>query len=104
MNVCNIENGDYIKVKGVDFSKGASSFEARVASGSEGGTIEIRLGGPKGTLAGTCAVPGTGGWQTWKTVTCTVNGAAGIHDLFFVFTGDSGLLINFNWWKFHPVK
>ena len=104
MNVCNIENGDYIKVKGVDFGKGAASFEARVASGSEGGTIEIRLGSPTGKLIGTCVVSGTGGWQTWKTVNCTVDGAADVHDLFFVFTGDSGLLMNFNWWKFHPVK
>ncbi len=104
MNVCNIENGDYIKVKGVDFGKGAASFEARVASGSEGGNIEIRLGSPTGKLAGTCVVPGTGGWQDWKTVTCTVDGIEGVHDVFYVFTGGQGLLMNFNWWKFHPAQ
>ncbi len=101
MNVCNIENGDYIRVKGVDFGKGAASFEARVASGSEGGHIEIRLGSPTGKLAGTCVVPGTGGWQDWKTVSCAVDGAEGVHDVFYVFTGGEGLLMNFDWWKFH---
>jgi arabinoxylan arabinofuranohydrolase len=100
MDVCNIENGDYIKVKGVDFGTGAASFEARVASATSGGNIEIRLDSESGTLVGTCSVPGTGGWQTWTTRTCTINGAAGVHDLYFRFTGGSGSLFNFNWWKF----
>jgi arabinoxylan arabinofuranohydrolase len=39
MDVCNIENGDYIKVKGVDFGSGATSFDARVASANSGGNI-----------------------------------------------------------------
>jgi len=43
MNVGFIENGDYIKVKGVNFGTGAASFEARVASATNGGNIEIRL-------------------------------------------------------------
>ncbi len=100
MNVCNIENGDYIKVKGVDFGTGAVSFEARVASANSGGNIELRLDSPTGTLVGTCAVSGTGGWQTWTTKSCTVSGATGIHDLYLKFTGGSGSLFNFNWWKF----
>ena len=100
MNVCNIENGHYIRIKGVDFGKGAASFEARVASGSEGGSIEIRLDSPTGRLAGTCVVSGTGGWQNWETVGCTVDGAAQVHDLYLVFTGGEGKLFNFNWWKF----
>jgi arabinoxylan arabinofuranohydrolase len=101
MNVCNIENGDYIKVKGVDFGSGATSFDARVASATSGGNIEIRLDSPTGTLVGTCAVSGTGGWQNWVTKSCTVSGASGIHDLYFRFTGGSGRLFNFNWWKFN---
>ncbi|WP_308169673.1 family 43 glycosylhydrolase [Acrocarpospora catenulata] len=100
MNVGFIENGDYLKVKGVAFGTGASSFTARVASGSGGGTIEVRLGGPTGTLAGTCSVPGTGGWQSWTTVTCPVNGATGTRDLYLRFAGGSGYLLNFNWWQF----
>ena len=99
-NVSNISNGDYIKVKSVDFGTGASSFQARVASATSGGNIQVRLGGTSGTLVGTCAVPGTGGWQTWTTVSCNVSGATGVKDVYFVFTGGSGNLFNFNWWKF----
>jgi arabinoxylan arabinofuranohydrolase len=101
MDVCNIENGDYIKVKGVDFGAGATSFDARVASATGGGNIEIRLDSLTGTLVGTCAVSGTGGWQNWVAKSCTVSGASGIHDLYFRFTGGSGSLFNFNWWKFN---
>lgn len=100
-NVSYIENGDWIRVKGVDFGSGASSFDARVASATSGGNIEIRLDSPTGTLVGTCAVPGTGGWQTWTTKSCNVSGATGVHDLYLKFTGGSGYLFNMNWWKFN---
>jgi hypothetical protein len=100
LNVGYIDNGDYIKVKGVAFGGGATSFSARVASATSGGTIELRLGSPTGNLVGTCSVPGTGGWQTWTTVTCPVNGASGTQDLYLRFTGGSGSLFNVNWWQF----
>ncbi|HEX5205730.1 family 43 glycosylhydrolase [Paractinoplanes rhizophilus] len=100
MDVGYIDNGDYIKVKGVAFGGGATSFSARVASATSGGTIELRLGSPTGNLVGTCSVPGTGGWQTWTTVTCPVNGASGTQDLYLRFTGGSGSLFNVNWWQF----
>jgi arabinoxylan arabinofuranohydrolase len=95
-----IENGDWIKVKGVGFGNGASSFSARVASGTSGGTIELHLDSATGPLAGSCPVAGTGGWQTWTTVSCSVSGATGTHDLFFKFTGGSGYLLNMNSWQF----
>ena len=43
---------------------------------------------------------GTGGWQTWTTVTCPVSGATGTHDLYLRFAGGSGNLFNVNWWQF----
>ena len=49
MNVGCIENGDYIKVKGVAFGTGATSFTARVASATSGGRIELRLDSATGT-------------------------------------------------------
>lgn len=103
MNVTAISNGDYIKVKGVDFGSGAVSFEARVAAASAGGNIELRLDRHDGMLVGTCAVPNTGGAQQWQTTTCDVTGATGKHDLYFKFTGGNGAnLFNFDWWKFTP--
>ncbi|MDP4181264.1 MAG: carbohydrate-binding protein [Bacillota bacterium] len=95
-----IENGDWVRVRGVDFGSGAVSFDARVASATSGGNIEIHLDSPTGTLVGTCAVQGTGGSQTWATKSCKVTGASSVHDLYLKFTGGSGNLFNLNWWKF----
>jgi arabinoxylan arabinofuranohydrolase len=103
MDVTNIQNGDYIKVKSVDFGTGAVSFSARVASAGSGGNVELYLDSLTSTAIGACAVTGTGGAQTWTTVSsCAVTGASGVHDLFLKFTGGSGDLFNFNWWQFTP--
>jgi hypothetical protein len=100
MNVGWIANGDWIKVRGVAFGAGATAVSARVASAGSGGRIEVRLDGVNGALVGTCSVPGTGGWQTWTTVSCPVTGASGTHDLYLRFTGGSGNLFNVDWWQF----
>jgi arabinoxylan arabinofuranohydrolase len=99
-NVGYIENGDYVVYNNVNFANGAGSFQARVASGTTGGTIEIMLDGINGPLAGTCLVQGTGDWQAWTTVNCPVTGLTGTHDLYLKFTGGSGYLFNLNWFKF----
>ncbi len=101
MDVTDIQNGDYIKVKGVDFGTGAQSLDVRAASAGNGGKIEVHLDTQTGKLVGTCAVAGTGGAQTWATTSCAIDGTASVHDLFLVFTGGSGSLFNFNWWMFH---
>ena len=100
MNVCEIENGDYIKVEDVNFDTGAASFEARVASATSGGNIEIRLDSLTGALVGTFPVSSTGDWQKWETKSCAISEAKGVHDLYFKFSGESGHLFSFNWWKF----
>ncbi len=100
-NVGYIENGDYLVFNNVNFgSNGASSFQARVACSTAGGSIEIRLDSPTGTLIGTVPVTGTGGWQTWVTKTGTLSGATGTHQVYLKFTGSSGYLFNLNWFKF----
>jgi MYXO-CTERM domain-containing protein len=101
LNVTSISNGDYIKVRAVDFGTGATAFEARVAAAAAGGSIELRLDSASGTLVATCAVASTGGATTWATQNCTVTGVTGLHDLFMKFTGSgSGDLFKFNWWRF----
>ncbi len=102
MDVDSIHNGDYIKVKGVDFKTGPKLFEARVASATNGGSIELYIDSINGTKIGTCTFQGTNGWQTWVTKSCEVSEVSGKHDLFLKFTGGNGLLFNFNWWKFTP--
>ena len=97
MDVTSISNGDYIKVKNVDFVDGVTSFDARVSSSGSSAKIELHLDSQTGTLLGTCDVSGV---SAWTTKTCTVTGGSGKHDLFLKFTGGSGDLFKFNWWKF----
>jgi Beta-xylosidase len=98
--VTNISNGDYIKVRSVDFGKGAKTFEASVATASTGGKIEIRIDDKIGSLFGVIDVKNTGGDQKWKTIVCKVKKISGVHDVYFVFKGGKGDLFNFDWWKF----
>jgi arabinoxylan arabinofuranohydrolase len=101
--VTSINNGDWIRLLGVDFDNGATKFEARVASGSNGGSIEIRTGSRTGPIVGTLEVPSTDGWDTWQTLTTDLTGLSGVHDLYFVFRGTgTDNLFNWAWWKFHP--
>ncbi len=101
-NVGYIENGDYLVFRRIDFGSGAGIFEASAGSATDGGNIEIRLDSLTGKLIGTCVVPGTEGWQTWTNVACSVSESAGVHDLYLKFTGDSGFLMNLDWFKFVP--
>jgi hypothetical protein len=100
--VTDIADGSYIKVKSVDFGKkGAKSFEAKVASGAAGGTIEIHLDSQSGELAGSISVPNTGDGEQWKTEKAKITGVKDVHDIYFVFKGNPGdKLFNFSSWKF----
>jgi len=97
--VTDISNGDYIKVRSVDFGKGAKSFDANVASATGSGSIEIHVDSTTGKLLGTCVVKSTGGATNWTVQSCKVTKVQGVHDIYFVFKGGEGNLFNFDWWK-----
>ena len=96
--VTSINNGDFIKVQGVNFSKGTTSIDVSVAS-LYGGKIEIHTDKIDGPIMGTVNVNTSGEGDIWKTITTPVKNIKGVHDLFFVFKGEKDLF-NFDWWKF----
>ena len=100
--VSDIHNGDYILVREVDFgSKAPSVFKASAASALQGGRIEVRLDSPIANPIAILNVSGTGGWEKWETVSTTVTGATGKHDLYLTFAGNKGAkLFNLDWWQF----
>src|SRR5690625_2085971 len=101
LHVKNIHDGNWIAVSQVDFGdKGATAFEANVAS-EVGGVIEVRLDSKDGELIGTLEVNATGGEQKWQLVETEVDSVSGVHDVYFVFTGEGDEnLFNFDYWKF----
>jgi arabinoxylan arabinofuranohydrolase len=103
MALADIDSGDWILLRGVDFGTGASSFSASAASATSGGTIELRLDEPDGTAIGDCAIATTSDEQTWATTSCEVSGAEGVHDLYLKFTGGNAPLFNLDFWQFTPI-
>lgn len=101
--ISDIHNGDYIKVREVDFGKQAPArFIFSVASALRGGTLEIRTDSIGGKQIAQISVPHTGGWECWKTLSTPIESeVTGVHDIYFVFTGRKGCeLFNFDWWQF----
>lgn len=99
--VTSIHNGDYIKVRGVDFSKGAKSVEVSAAS-LYGGKIEIRTDKIDGPITATVDINTSCEGDIWKTFSAPVKSVSGVHDLYFVFKGEKDLF-NFDWWKFIDI-
>jgi len=97
--ITSVNNGDYLKVQGINFSNGASSVEVNVAA-LYGGKIEIRADKIDGPMISTVDVKSSGEGDVWKTISAPVKKVTGIHDLFFVFKGEKDLF-NFDWWKFN---
>jgi arabinoxylan arabinofuranohydrolase len=96
--VTDIDNGDYIKVRSVNFDKGAEKFEACVASVTSGGNIEIRIDGLNGALLGTCNIKKTGSSTNWVVQSCKINKVRSVHDIYLIFKGGKAKLFNFDWW------
>ncbi|MFE1957930.1 carbohydrate-binding protein [Streptomyces sp. NPDC059479] len=88
-----IENGDWAGYASVS-TAGATAFSAKVSSAGAGGTIQIRSGSATGAVLGSVAVPVTGGWETFTTVTTALTGTAGSGALFLTFTGGAGSLFD----------
>ncbi len=97
--VTDIDNNDYIKIRSVDFTKGANRFEAGVMP-LAGGRIEIRLDKPDGVMIGTCEVPKGNGAEAWQTSTAKVTQVKGLHDVYLIFKGGNEKLFNLDWWRF----
>lgn len=98
--VTDIDDGEYIMLRGVDFGKGASTFTASCSSQLFGGKIEVRLDALDGLLAGTVTVPYTG--FKYKEFSTSLKNVKGKHDLYLVFRGDARQqknLFNFDWWQ-----
>ena len=95
-----IDAGDYLVWNGVNFpTSGSYKIEYRVASGAAGGTISSDLNAGS-TQLGNTTIPGTGGWQTWTTVSKTVNVNAGTYN-FGCFAQTGGY--NLNWVRITKV-
>lgn len=83
-----VNDGDWVRYERVDFGQSTvTQLEIRAASETSGGTIEVRRNAPDGSLLGTCKVPNTGGWQSWRSFDVQIEPTGGVRTLCLVFRG-----------------
>ena len=101
MYVHDIDDGEYILVKGVNFgSKGSKKIQVSV--GSDGiGCIELHLDSLDSPAVGVISITPTGGKLVFKKFTSRYlqRRIRGIHDLYFKFTGADKDMFTFDWWR-----
>lgn len=98
----NIQSGDWVCYYGFNFGSGADSVDLSMSSNNSGGTVEFRLDSATGELIGSASVGGTGGWNNFVPVSADLTAIPlDIHDLYFVFTGGDGSLVDIDWFQFN---
>jgi len=98
MYIYDINDGELIKLRGVDFGEGASRFSIAAAS-SGSCTVTLRLDSQNGPVIGTAVIARTGSTEKYRTFGTKVSSAAGVHDLYLCFSDTSGDT-RLDWWQF----
>ena len=99
MYVFDLNDGEYIRLRGVDFgSKGARQF-AITAAATGTATVTLRLNSQDGPVIGTAVVSSTGSADRYRQFTAKVKGATGVHDLYLCFDRCQGD-VRLDYWQF----
>ena len=99
------DDGDFVTYTHVNFGSAGTTdgIRIRTAKGNDGGTVEVRLGGPTGTLLAQFNPVRTGAWSLWSDLYVGVTDVTGIHDVTFVGKGVSGVM-NMQWFELSSRK
>ena len=99
MYIYDLDDGEYIRLRGVDLGKGAKQF-AITAAATGSCTITLHLDSPEGPVIGQLAVKPTGGIEKYRAFKTKVSKASGLHDLYICFSQTNGD-VRLDWWKFN---
>ena len=100
MYIFDINDGEYIRLRGVDFGKGAKQFAITASAAANAGcTITLRLNSDKGPVIGSLNIKSTGSVEKYRSFTSKVKEATGVHDLYICFSNAKGD-IHLDWWQF----
>ena len=97
-----IHDGDYIKVRAVDFGdESPEEFIAHLKSYAGDAKLEIHLDAVDGYPISSIDFSGKEPAEAFEEFTASVEPVTGVHDLYFVFQGPSNQeLFDFNYWLF----
>ena len=93
------DDGDWLMLENIDFGDGAASLTISAAKANTGGTVELRLNSPHGTLLGEFVPQTTGGWSDYVEQQLNLEAYRGVHDLYLVARGATGVA-NSDWLRF----
>jgi len=88
-----IESGDYTEYQVFAPNSGTYRLNVRASSRFDGGTINVQS---NGSNVGSVSVPGTGNWNSFVTVSSTIELEAGNQTIRLAFDGGRGYLFNLN--------
>ena len=98
MYIFDINDDEYIRLRGVDFLQGAKQF-AITAAATGSCRITLRLDAPDGSVIGTLNVKPTGSVEKYRQLKTKVTNAKGVHDLYICFDQAKGD-VRLDWWQF----
>ena len=92
-----IDDGEYLMIKGVDFGKkGAKSIEIAASCVKLGTEVEVRAGDK---VIGTVRIAPTGNLDTYQLHSAPLQSVKGVHDLYLYFKGEGNDLFRMDFWK-----
>ena len=98
MYVYDLHDGEYIRLRGVDFGKGAKTFAINAAATGQA-TVTLRLDSPEGAVIGVADIKNTGTTDKYRSFTTKVKNATGVHDLYLCFSNTTRE-VRLDWWQF----
>jgi len=98
MYIYDIDEGEYIRLRGVDFGAGAGRFCIR-ASATGSCSVTLRLDSDSGPVIGTAHIGSTGSLDDYKLFSAKVRGASSVHDLYLCFGNVRGD-VRLDYWMF----
>ena len=98
MYVFDIDDGELIRLRGVDFAEGAKNFNI-IASAKGKTTVTLRLDSQKGPVMGKVNITPTGSSEDYRVFSTKVKKIAGVHDLYLCFGNTTGD-VRLDWWQF----
>ena len=98
MYIFDLNDGEYIRLRGVDFGTGAKQF-AITAAATGTATVTLRLDSQDGPAIGTAVIKSTGSVEKYKPFSAKVKNATGVHDLYICFDKTQGD-VRLDYWQF----
>ncbi len=99
MYIFDLDDGEYIRLRGVDFGQKGAKLFAITAAATGTATVTLRLDRQDGPVVGTAVIKSTGSADKYRAFSTKVKNAAGVHDLYICFDKTSGD-VRLDWWQF----